>query len=320
MYVCKATLGTLPLTVPSAVILLDFDPLFRAGDASVRISTLVLAAVVAGALLLAARIAATTPAYGPNTGPFAHPHHLRLDDLLFIVLGVVPGAVIGGRVEYVLTHLDYYLATTGAIVDPGQGGMGLGLAVVGGIASGAFVTRLLEAPTGRWAHVAALPTLLALAGGRVAQVLSGDGQGQPTDLSWATSYVGPGPWGSLAPSLPSHPAQAYEAVLVAVVLVVLGGMVAGGAFARRDGRALALAIGLWAVVRVVVAVTWRDEPVSGGLNAAQVIAVAIAGGCAVVLVAGRSIADRVERRSAARHGAGDTQEPDWPDPASRPRF
>jgi len=320
MHVCKATLGTLPLTVPTAVLILDFDPLVRAGDASVRISTLVLAAVVAGALLLAARIAATTPAHGPTPGPFAHRHHLRLDDLLFIVLGVVPGAVIGGRVEYVLTHLDYYVATTGAIVDPGQGGLGLGLAVVGGIASGAFVTRLLEAPIGRWAHVAALPTLLALAGGRVAQVLSGDGQGQPTDLSWATSYVGPGPWGSLAPSLPSHPAQVYEAVLVAVVLVVLGAILAGGAFASRDGRALAIAIGLWAIVRVAVAATWRDAPVWAGLNAAQVIAIAVAFGCALVLVAGRSIADRFERGAAGRQGVGDTLEPDWPDPATRPRF
>ena len=33
---------------------------------------------------------------------------LRADDLIFIAVGVVPGAVIGGRIGYGLLHLDYY--------------------------------------------------------------------------------------------------------------------------------------------------------------------------------------------------------------------
>src|SRR4249919_1382019 len=91
-------------------------------------------------LLLAAQVARTTPraaaddaddtdAVDPATGD---PKHLRLDDLLYIAVAALPGAVVGGRIGYVLTHLPYYSANPGAAFDVGQGGFELSLAVVGG--------------------------------------------------------------------------------------------------------------------------------------------------------------------------------------------
>ena len=52
-------------------------------------------------------------------------------------------------------------------------------------------------------------------------VLGGTGQGQPWLGDWATAYLGEGPWGSLAPALPSHPSQAYEGIATLVILVAL---------------------------------------------------------------------------------------------------
>ena len=60
-------------------------------------------------------------------------------------------------------------------------------------------------PLGRWMHALAIPLLLALALGKGAMILGGSGQGQLTDVAWATAYLGPGPWGSLAPQLPAQP-------------------------------------------------------------------------------------------------------------------
>lgn len=311
-------LGTLRLTVATFAIILDFDPLLRVGDLSLQIATLVLAAVVAEAILLAARIAASTPAVGGGPRSFVRGSSLRLDDLLFIVLGVVPGAVLGGRLDHVLANLAFYSANPDAILDPSRGGLGLGLAVVGGVLTGAVVVRLLEASVGRWAHAAALPMLFAIAGGRLVQAISGSGQGAPSDAPWATSYVGPGPWGSLGPAIASHPSQVYEGALTLVVLVVVGALVAGGAFARRDGQALALAIGLWAAVRAVAASTWRDDSVLAGLNAGQLIAIVVALGCGVALVLRRRVRNEARHTGPAVEGApsGVT----WPDPAERPRF
>jgi len=289
--------GTLAATVPIAVIALEFEPFIRLGDRLVRLETLVLAAGVLGALLLAARIAGRTPS-GEAAGSHEPGDPLRPDDLVFIVLAAVPGAIVGGRLGYGLLHLDYYGANPGAILDPGQGSLELGLAIVGGALTGGWSARLLGAPVGRWFHVAALPLLVAIAVGKLAMAFGGSGQGMPNNLPWATSYLGAGPWGSLAPELPSHPAQLYEALATAIVLALAMALLASGTFARRDGRLFVAAVAGWMVARTVVAATWRDAPVLGPLLAGQLLSIAIAAGCAAILLSSRDDRGALDARMA----------------------
>ena len=146
-----------PTTLPpcrSPRITLTFDPVLRLSDtASVRYETIGLAVVLLFGLILAARIGSLTPA----VGPYVPAPGLRVDDLVFIVVGAVPGAIIGGRIGYVLDHLDYYRANPAAIVDPAQGGLTLTLAVPLGILTGGLIARLLGAPVARWMHAARVP-------------------------------------------------------------------------------------------------------------------------------------------------------------------
>ena len=302
--------------MPIAVIELDFDAVVRLEGASVRVETLALAAVILVAVLVAARIAGWTPEEGDDPGPFVHRPRLRRDDMLLVVLGAIPGAVIGGRIGHAMLHLDYYATRPEALLDPAQGSLELAAALAGAALAGASVAHLLEGPIGRWFHVATLPTLLALGLGKAATALGGVGQGGPSDLPWATAYIGPGPWGSLSPATPSHPSQVYEALATTGVLLVVMAILAAGGFARRDGRAFLVAIGLWGIGRAVVAATWRDAPVAGPLNAGQLIALGlavIALGLALVLP---RLAAAVARSSPGTNGP----EPAWPDPATRPRF
>ncbi len=251
-----------------ATIALAFDPLVRIGDTvTVRVETIGLAIVILLTLLVAVRVGDVTP----TEGPYVPAPTLRRDDLLFIALGVVPGAVIGGRIGYVLVHADYYLANPARFVDPAQGSLELSLAVLGGLLSAIVVARLIEVPVGRWMHAAALPVLFLLATGKLLGVLGADGQGMPSDLPWATSYTGPGPWGALLPEVPSHPSQVYEAILTALVLVGLGAVIRDGAFARRDGSALLVAIIGWSFMRGVAALTWRDATLAGPFRAEHVL-------------------------------------------------
>lgn len=286
--------------MPIEAIAFDFDPTIRLGDRALRLETLALAVILFTALLAAAFLARRASAGRPE-------EPLRLDDLLFIVLGALPGAVLGGRLGYVLLHLDYYLAHPAAIADPEQGALALSLGVVGGLATGIYVARLLEAPVGRWAHVVAIPLLGVLGLGKIAAALGGAGQGQPIDAPWATAYLGPGPWGSLAPAVPSIPSQLLEAAAVGLVLVLLVGCLALGAFSRRDGRLLIVAIGAWALVRVGIAFTWRDALVLGPLRTSQLVDLAIAAGCAVAFVVAGRMADRSARAGHAATVA-------WPAP------
>lgn len=258
--------------MPLAVITITLDPVLRLGDtSSVRYETIALAIVLLLGLLVAARIASRMPSGDPDD-PSAG---LRLDDLVFISVGAVPGAIIGGRLGYVLDHLDFYRANTSAIVDPGQGGLTLTLAVPLGILTGALIARLLGAPVGRWMQAAALPLLLVLAAGKLIGVLGGTGQGAVSDLPWATSYVGPGPWGSLAAALPAHPSQVYEGLLVAATLPLLYLLSRLTGASRRAGAGLFIALGLWAVVRLAVATTWRDPADVGPLRMEQALAVVV---------------------------------------------
>ena len=269
--------------MPPAVILLNFDPYLRIGGQAVRWDALALAAACLAALALAGLAAGRSRAAAGEARP------LRRDDLLFIVLGIVPGAVIGGRLDYLLVHLDYYQANPSLAFDPSSGGLGLTGAVVLGTVSGLFVASLLDAPIGRWLDLVAVSLVVALGLGKLAQVLGGNGQGVLSSASWATAYVGPGPWGVLGPELPAHPAQVYEAIGDGLLLIVL--LVAGrlGPFRRGDGRRFALALGGWAVVRLIVATWWRDAPVAGPLRAEQLL------DAGLLLVAGAGLLVLVRR-------------------------
>ena len=256
-----------------AAITLAFDPVLKLTDtSSVRYETIALAAVLLVGLVLAARVGRLTPAIGP----FVPAPGLRADDLMFIVVGAVPGALIGGRLGYVLVNLDYYRGHAAAIVDPTQGGLELTLAVPLGILTGALIARLVGAPVTRWMHAIALPLLFVLAAGKLVGVLGANGQGSAADLPWATAYVGPGPWDSLAAEIPSHPAQVYEAILGLVTIIGLAAASRLEFVSRRDGAALYAALGLWAIGRFAIAFTWRDPVIAGPLRAEQVLLLLVA--------------------------------------------
>jgi prolipoprotein diacylglyceryltransferase len=289
--------------VPIAALTFAFDPVVHlAGDASVRLETIVVAAVLLAGLGLAARIGRLTPA----VGPYVPAPGLRPDDLLFIAVGAVPGAVFGGRLGYVLDHLDYYRANAGAITDLSQGGLSLTLAVPLGIVTGAIIARLIGSPVARWMHAAAFPLLFVLAAGKLAGVLGATGQGLAADAPWATAYLGPGPWGSLAADVASQPAQVFEALLVAAAIGILILASRFEVIARRDGGALFAAVGLWALARFVVAFTWRDPAILGPLRIDQVLS---------LLLIGLSVIGLVERRRAPFRTAGWSEADLEPEPA-----
>ena len=308
--------------MPIAVITFQFDPSAQLfGDLVVRWGTIALVAAIVAALVLA--------------GVLARGGGLRPDDVVFVAIGVVPGAVVGGRLGYLILHAGALGATPEVLLDPAIGGLELGLAVVGGFITGAYVASLLGSPVGRWLHVAIAPTLFVLGAGKLTMVLTGTGQGQPSDGAWATRYLGPGPWGSLLPALPSDPSQAWEGIATLAILAVLTIALMAGAFRRGDGKVFFLGIGLWAVARAIVSTTWRDPLVTDRLNAGGVVAVGIASACVLALlllfVRARMVRPDPDADGHRDVACGATDGPvgasgpasgdlGWPDPKSRPRF
>jgi prolipoprotein diacylglyceryltransferase len=268
-----------------AVLTFGFDPTVPIGDLAVRWQTLGIALAVLAGLAWAALIAGRTPAFETWIGEHVLDGtgsggrwHLRRDDLLFIVLGALPGAVIFGRLGYGILHADWYARDWHQLLDPARGSLELTCGVAGGTLTGIYVAALLDAPVGRWLHVAIRPLLLALAVGKAAEVLGGAGQGAlvPDGGGLAVAFAGPGPWGSPGAGLPAIPSQLLEAAMTIVVLLLVGVLGWRSPLRRADGRLFAVGLTAWALGRAAVASTWRDADVLGLLNAEQLICLGVA--------------------------------------------
>jgi phosphatidylglycerol:prolipoprotein diacylglycerol transferase len=258
----------------------NFDPLLRIAGLVVRWQTLGTAVALGAAIALAAIVAGRLP--GPSRqnarrrrrSQAVAPNQPSRENLLYILCGAVPGALVGGRIGYVLTHLAFYGAHPSAILDMSQGGFELTLAVAGGTMTAAIVAGLFREPIGPWLHVAAIPLLVAIAGGKFSMALGADGQGTPSQIVWATSYLGPGPWSSLGPEIPSHPAQIYEGMTTLIAVAVLLALLRGRAV-PGGGRAYFAAIALWCVGRTAAGFAWRDPAVLGPFSAEQILTFAV---------------------------------------------
>jgi phosphatidylglycerol:prolipoprotein diacylglycerol transferase len=284
------------------LIELSFDPLFRLGALTIRWQTIGVTLALLVALTVAALMAPDVRAQRPffrRRDPDLRPlfpaapkveqakpiRRLRLDDMLLITAGIVPGAVVGGRLFHVLDYWSYYSIQPQKMFDPVVGSLSLLGAVLGGLLTASYVARMIEAPVRRWADAAAVPMLLALGLGKLAQLLGGSGQGLPFDGSWALAFVGGGPWVSPNAQIPSHPAQVYEGLwmLIGIPLVL---RLAGQRFAplrvnrlvgwadrtSREGALFAGALGWFLLGRLFIGYTWRDEQIVGGLNVEQTLA------------------------------------------------
>ncbi len=220
---------------------------------------------------------------------------LGLADLATIIAGIVPGAVIGGRIVHGLVFWDAYAADPQRLLDPAVGTLSLTGAILGGALTGAYIARLIGAPVGRWAQAAAVPMLVAIGLGKLAQFLGGSGQGLPFDGPWAVAFTGVGPWISSNAAVSAHPSQIYEGLWDLLGILVLWRPTRFFRWTHRsvgEGWRFVGALGWFLVGRVVVGFSWRDQALIGPLNGEQVIAlVSLAG--VVVLVVGVPIAVHV---------------------------
>jgi len=275
------------------VIEVRFDPIWVSqGPVSLLLSWQGLAAgmTVLASLLVAAlaarRYRPARAADVPDDAPA-----LRRDDLLFIAVAVVPGAVIGGRIVYGLDAADVYASDLMALLDPARGSLSLLGAVIGGTLSAAYIARILSGGRPdwrRWLEIAAPLVLFLIVGAKFSQFLGGGGQGLPWTGQQALAFLGPGPWQSVAPAMPSVPSQLLEGGWAAIGVLILAVV----ARRLRFGTVFLWALAWWLTGRIVVAFTWRDEALLGPFDVEQGLAVLALIAVAVLLGVGRAGAAR----------------------------
>jgi phosphatidylglycerol:prolipoprotein diacylglycerol transferase len=143
------------------------------------------------------------------------------DILLDILFWVIFGSIAGTRLVWVAGNLDR-MDSLAEVFMIWHGGMTLYGGILGGLIAGVIMLRRHGLPVLPMIDLAAPPMALGLVIGRISDLITGDHLGKPTDLPWGFRYVGTNPPGQ-APPLGAvvHPVALYDALLVAVLFVIL---------------------------------------------------------------------------------------------------
>lgn len=185
----------------------SLDPVaFTAGPATVRWYAL---AYILGVILGTLGLRHTAREWG-----------LRIHDdgISIVMMSLVVGIVLGGRLGYVIAYGgEYYWSHPAEILATWKGGMSFHGGLVGAIVSTAVTCGLLGISRATYFDLMAIWAPLGLLLGRCANFVNGELWGKECDpaiVPWAVAFdSGGGAW--------RHPSQLYEALLEGAVLLAV---------------------------------------------------------------------------------------------------
>ncbi len=139
---------------------------------------------------------------------------LSADDIVTIVTGLACGAIIGGRLGYVIFYgKGYYLSHPLSIVMLNEGGMSFHGGLIGAIVGTYLANRSLGYSFATVMDLLACGAPIGLCLGRCANFVNGELWGKETSLPWGVMFDDTG-----GGAVFRHPSQLYEALLEGVVL------------------------------------------------------------------------------------------------------
>lgn len=124
------------------------------------------------------------------------------NDLLDLVLVILPMAIIFARLYYVAFEWDYYGANPDQILAFREGGLAIHGGIIGGLLGGFIVCKVKKLNFGDLADMVSMPLILGQAIGRWGNFVNQEAHGGPTDL----------PWGIMVDGIKVHPTFLYESI------------------------------------------------------------------------------------------------------------
>ena len=106
------------------------------------------------------------------------------DNIYNLAFLVLPGAIIGARLYFVLFNLDYYLESPMDIIMINKGGLSIHGAILGGFLTGIFYTLKNKLPTFMYADLFSLGLVIGQAIGRWGNFFNSEAFAKPTNLPW----------------------------------------------------------------------------------------------------------------------------------------
>ena len=195
---------------------------------------------------------------------------LNGEQLVDVVLMIVVGVVVGGRIGFVVLYgLDNFFSDPFMLFRIWEGGMAshggfLGVAVAAWYVSKKYPVGFLQ--LGDLLSMAAAPGLMF---GRIANFINSELVGKETDVPWAVIFSRAKPLdGMIMNTQPRHPAQLYEAAaegLIPFVYMMIRAMTSN--VLLRPGRMLGEFFVLYSIGRSIAEYfKVPDQPVIFGIN------------------------------------------------------
>ncbi|MEM7072705.1 MAG: prolipoprotein diacylglyceryl transferase [Pseudomonadota bacterium] len=225
----------------------DFDPVaLRLGPLQIRWYSL---AYIAGFLI---------GLHYARTLTRLQPQPLDKATLERLLLWVIPGVILGGRLGHVVFYYpDYYFANPVQILKIWQGGMAFHGGVIGIILAVIGFCRHERIQFFIISDLIAAVAPIGLFAGRIANFINGELWGRPASVPWAVIFPN-------ADAMARHPSQLYEAALEGVVLFILLSLAAyQGRQLHRPGRISALFLIFYGLARCL-AEFWREPEILAG--------------------------------------------------------
>lgn len=147
-------------------------------------------------------------------------YHLPKDDILYLTLFIVIGALIGARILFVLTLTPKYIHNPIFLLQMFLfGGLVFYGGVIGGVIGGIIYIRKYGLVPSKYFNIMAVVLPLGHAHGRVGCFCAGCCHGIPTDHAFAVSF----PPSEIHPNgtVPVHPTQLYESFFNLLLFGVL---------------------------------------------------------------------------------------------------
>ena len=181
------------------------------------------------------------------------------DDIIDLILVVIPFGIIGARLYYVIFNWSYYSSDFLKIINLRGGGLAIHGAVIGGLVSGFVFCKKRKLNFSELIDFAALALILGQAIGRWGNFTNGEAHGGVTDL----------PWGIMVDGQKVHPTFLYESIWNIMIFLLL--IFLGNKLKKKDGDIFAIYIGLYSVGRFFIEGLRTDSLMLGSLRMAQVI-------------------------------------------------
>ena len=250
------------------------------------------------------------------------------DAILSISVWCIIGGIVGARILHVIDFWELYSTDPARIFMVWQGGIAIFGAIIGGFIAGStfilvrnsdwflnvwgkflrFAGEPEKAPLpgiGRLADVAAPALLLAMAIGRLGDIINGEHWATFTDLPWGVVYSHLDSPGAFRAA--SHPAVAYELIMDLAIFAIIWPL---RNRIRPDGMLFLLYGALYSLGRFFISFLRVESNTyfGGALNEAQIVSLVVIAITVPLLVYKAQIVRPTRRQAAAARPRADRVE------------